>query len=91
MAFTKEQPEDGDTILHCGHLGQSARAHHPAHWFKYVEPIRFERPDGTRGAAEWFAACEPCFVKHGEKVANYARGDSIWTGDAPAIERTKEN
>ena len=87
MAFTKDQPQDGDTILHCGHLGRSKIVQHPAHWFKFDGHIRFERPDGSRGEAEWFAACEPCFIKHGEKVANRARGDGVWTGDAPAIEK----
>ena len=87
MAFTKDQPKAGDTILHCGHLGRRKFVQHPAHWFKFDGPIGFERPDGTRGEAEWFAACEPCFIKHGEKAADVVRGDGVWTGDLPAIER----
>jgi hypothetical protein len=83
--FTKDQPKDGDLILHCGHLSQ--RVPRPAHWFKYGTPLQFERPNGTRGQAEWFASCESCFVKHGEKIATRARGDSVWTGDAPIIEK----
>ena len=86
MAFTKDQPKDGDTILHCGHLACNATHRYPAHWFKFAEPTRFMRPDQSRGEAEWFAACEPCFVKHGEKAADFVRGDGVWTGDAPAIE-----
>jgi len=86
-SFTNDQPKEGDTILHCGHLGRSRRRcmAHPAHWFKYEGTVRFERPDGTRGEAEWFAVCEPCFVKHGDKVP--VRGDGQWTGEAPAIEK----
>ena len=96
VSFTKEQPKDGDTILHCGHLGlkflrgrEPEFLQYPAHWFKFAEPLRFERPDRTRGEAEWFAACEACFVRHGEKVANHVRGDGIWTGDEPAIEKVE--
>ncbi len=89
MAFTKEQPKDGDTILHCGHLGRSSRTARPVYWFKYDGTVRFERPDGSRGQAEWFAACEPCFVEHGEDVASRARGDGRWTGDEPAVEKAE--
>ena len=89
MAFAKEQPKAGDTILHCGHLGCNAARRHPAHWFQFAEPVRFQRPDGSRGEAGWFAACEPCFVEHGEKVANCVRGDGVWTGDEPAIEKVE--
>lgn len=84
--FAKDQPKDGDTILHCGHVPDS-RSH--VHWFKFDVPIQFVRPDGTRGEAVWFAACEPCFIKHGEKVAHFGRGDCRWTGVAPAIEKVE--
>lgn len=87
--FAKDQPKDGDTILHCGHLGCDAAARCPAHWFKFEGPLRFMRPDRTRGEAEWFAACDLCFIKHGEKVAHFARGDVVWTGDEPAIEKVE--
>ena len=89
MSHIKDQPKHGDTILHCGHLAGRLFAQHPAHWFKFDAPIGFERPDGSHGEAEWFAACEPCFIKHGEKVANRARGDDVWIGDTPAIERVE--
>lgn len=86
--FTKEQPKDGDTILHCGHLDAGAQEQR---WrgFKYEEVLRFSRPDGTHGAAEWFAACDACFVRHGAQVAAFARGDGRWTGDAPAVQKVK--
>jgi hypothetical protein len=80
MTFAIQQPKHGDTIMHCGHLAGSL------HWFQYETPIRFQRPDGTRGEALWFAACEACFCKHGVKATRFVRGDGIWTGDAPAIE-----
>lgn len=78
MPFAKEQPKDGDTILHCGHTG---RGH--AHWFRYSKPVKFQRPDGSWGTAEWFVTCEPCFIKHGDQVP--VRGDGRWNGDEPAI------
>ena len=87
MTFAKDQPRDGDTILHCGHLGRGARMEHAWHWFKFDAPTKFERPDGTRGEAEWFAACEPCFIEHGEKVTDFVQGDGRWHGDEPAIEK----
>jgi hypothetical protein len=81
-SFTKQQPKHGDTIMHCGHIDDGKM-----HWFQYEAPIGFLRPDQTRGEAEWFAACESCFVKHGAKVTKRVRGDGVWTGDAPAIEK----
>lgn len=87
--FTKDQPQDGDTILHCGHLGRSKIVLHPAHWFKFDGSIGFQRPDSSHGEAEWFAACEPCFIKHGEKVATCVRGDAVRTGAEPVIEKVE--
>jgi hypothetical protein len=86
MPFAKDQPKDGDTIMHCGHLDRGCM-----HWFKYDRAIKFTRPDGTRGEAEWFAACQPCFIKHGEKVIDFVRGDDCWIGDEPAIQEEPEN
>lgn len=80
MTFTKEQPKSGETILHCGHF---ERRH--LHWFQSTELICFVRPDGTRGQAQWIAACEPCFVEHGDQVARFVRGDEIWQEDEPVI------
>lgn len=80
--FTDQQPKNGDTILHCGHVHLATR---PAHWFKYEEALHFERPDRTRGSAEWLAICEKCFLKHGANTP--VRGDGRWTGDAPVITR----
>lgn len=79
--FTKQQPKGGDVVMHCGHLNQSM------HWFEYEKAIGFQRPDGTRGQAAWFAACQACFVRHGDKVTRFVRGDGVWTGDAPVIEK----
>jgi hypothetical protein len=84
MAFTKEQPKYGDTIMHCGHPDRGA-----LHWFQYENPIKFSRPDGTHGLAEWFAACERCFIRHGAKVSSFVRGDDVWTGNEPTIEKVE--
>lgn len=85
MRFAEDQPKHGDAILHCGHLEQSSAAR-PAHWFKFEKAAWFERPDGSRGKTMWFAACEACFVNHGEKAVDFARGDASWIGDDPTIE-----
>lgn len=84
--FADQPPRDGTTILHCGHFGPNMPPC-PAHWFKYNAIVRFERPDKTRGEAEWLAICEPCFIEHGHKVP--IRGDGQWSGDAPVIEKTE--
>jgi hypothetical protein len=81
MAFTKDQPKDGDTILHCGHLLVPNR-----NWFKLDGFQHFERPNGTCGQAEWFVACDACFIEHGEDVAQFARGDGVWTGEGPIVQ-----
>lgn len=83
VASTESRPRDGDAITHCGHVVGRM------HWFQYARPLRFRRPDGTRGEASWLAACEQCFIRHGAEVVNFVRGDGTWTGDAPAIERTE--
>lgn len=86
MTFTKDQPKHGETILHCGHLVRGM------HWFRFAGgAITFARPDHTRGEAAWFAACDRCFAKHGEKAINFVRGDGIWTGDTPVIEKVESN
>lgn len=82
MAFTKAQPKDGDTIMHCGHVEGSMQ------WFQYRKPIEFQRRDGSCGEASWFAACDRCVARHGDSVVNFVRGDGTWTGDAPTIEGT---
>ena len=88
--FAEDQPKEGDTILHCGHLrARENILSRPAHWFKFDWRIGFQRPDGSHGEAEWFAACEPCLIEHGEKVTSRVRGDVIWMGDEPAIERVE--
>ena len=81
MAFAKQQPKHGDTIMHCGHVDDRKM-----HWFEYETPVGFMRPDQTRGESKWFAACASCFVKHGAKVMKFVRGDRIWKGDAPTFE-----
>ena len=80
--FIKQQPEHGETIMHCGHIENVKM-----HLFQYETPIGFRRLDHTHGKAAWFAACGQCFVKHGEKVVKFVRGDGVWIGDAAVIEK----
>lgn len=84
MAFTKDQPKDGDTILHCDHLDGNRN------WFKLDGFQQFERPSGTCGQAEWFVACDACFFEHGEHVAQFPRGDGVWTGNAPIVHEVEK-
>lgn len=87
MAFTKEQPKDGDTIMHCGHVVGCM------HRFQYEKSIGFERHDGTHGEAAWFQrrqehehevhvllAVEDCDEKHVSCVWFGIDGSARWTG-----------
>lgn len=84
-SYTEQQPRRGDTILDCGHLDQGR----PLHWFKYSEPVRFARPDGSRGEASWLAICEACFISQG--IRTPVRGDTMWFGDAPIIKKEEQH
>lgn len=46
MKFTKQQPKDGDTVLHCGHL----EAKH-YHFFYFPEDD-----------AKWMMLCDDCYA-----------------------------
>jgi hypothetical protein len=82
-AVTAARPQAGDTIMHCGHVEGTM------HWFQYAQPLRFQRPDRSRGESSWFAACEACFVAHGAEVVSRVRGDVPWTGAPPALEKVE--
>ena len=88
MTFTKQQPRDGDRVLHCGHVRE--RQHESSwHWFHFESaPQKFQRPDGSIGSAEWFIVCEPCFIEHGERAVEFMCGDMRWNGNAPVIKET---
>lgn len=83
--FTKLQPKDGETVLHCGHLEDK-----PHHFFalsdgKTVAGINFKRPDGSQGLAHWMVLCEMCFTRNGDEPERCIRGDATWIGDEPEI------
>lgn len=88
--FVAEQPKDGETVLHCGHMHErwDGVARDRWHWFRFDPPTIFTRPDGTTGTTRWLTACDQCYRRHGEKVP--VRGDGIWRGDEPAI-RERQN
>ena len=84
--FAKEQPMDGETILHCGHLEGNL------HWWKFPHEVYFKRPDGTVGTCAWMAACNSCFEKsNNDPMKIDIVGDSTWTGDDPAIYETRND
>ena len=85
--YTEVQPKHNDPIIHCGHLGASNH-----HFFKVSgEPIKFCRPDGTFGKAEWLVACNVCWEKAKGDLRNIRIcGDGTWIGDEPAITKTED-
>lgn len=80
--FTAEQPKDGETVLHCGHLHEFKGTWH---WLKFTAPVQFVRPDGSTGLALWITICDPCYIEHGPNPKVLARGDGKWMGDDPII------
>lgn len=83
--FAKQQPKDGETILHCGHLETK-----PHHFFAFSDGketagFHFHRPDGTTGTATWMVLCSRCFVTHADRPEECMRGDATWIGDEPEI------
>jgi hypothetical protein len=83
--FSKNQPKDGETILHCGHLETK-----PHHFFAFgdgniIVSVNFTRPDGSRGEATWMVLCNQCFAIHQTEPEKAMRADAIWIGDEPAI------
>ena len=83
--FTKQQPKDGDTVLHCGHLETK-----PHHFFALTDGeklagINFRRPDGTEGLAQWMVLCEMCFEQHADEPERCIRADATWIGNEPEI------
>lgn len=81
--FTKEQPQDGETILHCGHTGLNRKFHF---WKCLDDGLKFRRPDGTFGKALWVTCCDRCFVRSmGDPKNVQIRGDGTWKGNEPFI------
>jgi len=85
--FTKVQPSDGDTVLHCGHLENK-----PHHFYAMSDPsqkiirgIMFTRPDGTTGLARWMVLCSRCFEVYFDSPEKAMRADATWIGDEPEI------
>lgn len=82
MAWAKQQPNDGETITHCGHL--DAQRHH---FFMTPDgqPMKFSRPDGTVGESRWIVLCHDCFDRHADNPLACICGDSVWDGNDPFI------
>jgi hypothetical protein len=78
--FTKLQPQDGDTILHCGHLENK-----PHHFLHFKDAVKFRRPDGSQDQAHWLVVCNTCFALHHENPFACISADSTWRGNEPAI------
>lgn len=81
--FTAEQPKDGETVLHCGHLTGKTKWH----WWRFRTPTKFTRPDGTEDVAHWQVACQACVdLAGGDDTKLTVRGDGTWNGNAPFVE-----
>lgn len=80
--FTKEQPIDGEIILHCAHMNNANKVH----WWKFPTEVYFRRPDQTVGTAIWMAVCDKCQKKcAGDPSKIEIAGDLVWDGNDPVI------
>ena len=80
--FAARQPQDGETVVHCGHLG-SGRHHFS---FFSPDPLEFTRLDGSPGEATWLIECQPCFDARAGTDSLAVRGDMVWDGRDPIVE-----
>jgi hypothetical protein len=84
--FTQEQPVDGETILHCGHIDNDQTFH----WWKFKHEIYFRRPDETVGTAAWICLCSDCHRKSKGDISKVEiKGDGIWNGNEPIITKNE--
>jgi len=76
------QPQNGDTFLSCGHTSEGTKLH----FWMYTTPVKFLRPDHTRGSAKWLIACDDCRNKADNNTDRIVIiGDGIWKGDDPVV------
>ncbi len=77
--WAAKQPKHGDGVIHCGHAGERCHV-----WSTDTD---FERPDGTKGHADWLMCCDECLhAAGGDQSKVPVRGDGTWMGDAPSVE-----
>jgi hypothetical protein len=81
--YTKLQPKDGDVVFGCGHAKSGGKSFH---WFKFPEPMKVQRPDGSFVEGEWICQCAMCFANQIGEMPEIKQ-DFIWLGDEPAIKK----
>ena len=78
------QLEEGDVLLHCGHLG--GQALDELRWTRFTPRLPFERPDGATAHARWRVVCSSCAdAAGGELDAGVLVAHATWSGPAPAL------
>jgi hypothetical protein len=86
--WAKDQPKDGDVILHCGHLRPGGNEH----WFHVDPGMPFTRPDKTTGVARWIIGCPACAAAADYDASKIKiRSDATWIGDEPFIPAPTKN
>ena len=80
--MTISQPQDGDTVIHCGHVNNG-----PHHFFKVN---MWFKPPGSRMKlkASWIIQCRDCIktVPVNSKPDNFTiNAHDMWVGDNPVI------
>ncbi len=78
-------PKKGDIALVCAHATEGPTTLIPhLHFWMLPDGVDFKRPDGSRGNATWFVACDACFkqAKGDAQKVKYV-GDVVWDDDRP--------
>lgn len=84
----EEQPEPGELVGHCGHLG-------PGKPSQKVNATRFDEPTTLSGAnisvtLLWALECEACHMENdGERPV--VRGFMLWPADGPVVHESVSN
>lgn len=78
--WARQQPNDGDSLLMCGHIEKCPS------WHWYKTNMEVKRPDKTTLVIDWLVACNDCVRKaKGDVMRIPFRQEATWMGDEPVI------
>jgi hypothetical protein len=83
--FTEIQPKDGDHVVTCSHPKKD-----PQHFFQLTE-VEVLTPDGRKINPAFLILCGECLINYATSPLTAIKGDAIWIGDEPIIEKELVN
>lgn len=81
--FTKEQPRNGETILHCGHSQKR-----PQHFYCFGPGMPYgtwESPSGKVVKSRWMVLCDDCNKTSGLDAVGAIKAFATWRESGPVI------